>query len=55
MCNIWAWQTSLLKQMKESEELQRISFLMTDHEATVEQIGKAGITVIRYPIWWQSK
>jgi hypothetical protein len=39
----WHGKTGLLKKMKESEELQRIYFLMIDHEATVEQIGKAGI------------
>ncbi|CAB4025544.1 Hypothetical predicted protein [Paramuricea clavata] len=42
-CNLWAWQNQSLKKMKESEELQRISFFITDNEATVEQIGKAGI------------
>lgn len=36
-------KTSLLKKITESEELQQISFLMTNPEATVEQIGKAGI------------
>ena len=36
-------KTSLLMKIKQSEELQLISLLMTDPEATVEQIGKAGI------------
>ena len=36
-------KTSLLAKIKQSEELQQISFLMTDPEATVEEIGKAGI------------
>ena len=36
-------KTSLLKKIQQSEELQQISLLMTDPEATVEQIGKAGI------------
>jgi len=35
-------KTSLLKEIKQSEELQ-ISLLMTDPEATEEHIGKAGI------------
>jgi hypothetical protein len=37
------YKPSLLKKINESEELRQISFLMTDPEATVEQIGKAVI------------
>ncbi len=38
-------KTSLLKKIKESEELQQVSVLMSDPHMTAEQIGKAGIRV----------
>ena len=38
-------KTSLLKKLKDSEELKQISLLMSDPHATAEQIGKAGIQV----------
>ena len=43
-------KTSLLKRIKESKELQQISSLMSEHSATIEQIGKVGtrLFVITY-------
>ncbi len=39
-------KTNLLKKLKESEELKDISVLMSDPQATAEQIGEAGIRVL---------
>ena len=36
-------KTTLLNKLKKSEELQEISTLMSNPEATAEQVGKAGI------------
>ena len=36
-------KTALFKKMKESEELQEISKIMSDLKATVEEVGQAGI------------
>ena len=43
-------KTTLLKKIKESGELQQISSLMYDPDATAEQIGKAGnrLSIILY-------
>ncbi len=39
-------KTNLLKKLKESEELKDISVLMSDPQATAEQIGEGGIRVL---------
>ncbi len=46
-------KVSLMKKLKQSEEIQRISQLMMDPGATDEQIGEAGVRlfVICYCIW----
>ena len=36
-------KTSLLKKIQKTEELQQISMVMSDPDATVEQVGEAGI------------
>ena len=36
-------KNSLLKRINESKEIQQISSLLSEHNATEEQIGKAGI------------
>jgi len=39
-------KTNLLKKLKESDDLKDISVLMSDPQATAEQIGEAGIRVL---------
>ena len=45
-------KTSLLKKINESNEIQEISFLISQCDATAEQVGNAGIC---HHLWWQTR